>query len=362
MTDAPRTTRSTAARSRTSPRTISSRSPAPAANGRLAIEPEEKSSKMRTRAPRWSASRRSTTWLPMNPAPPVTTKMSVTRGIVSACICRRGAFAGLRRPTVGQQNALLQTSARERRGAEARARPAVLLARRGEDVEHDAAHAERTAAVRHVRRRLPGIARLHVVLDTVLQTDPLTLEAHAPLLVGVGVHRRDRAGLERDHRQHRVHAGKHARTHAGRELSLDATALQIVKAGHVAHRSLLRSIVREISPLASSVERLSSHDHARRVRRTASARTTTVSRCLARGDPLHYAPQSRRSSRAAWVRTRAAMPSPAFYATDFKVFNETGFRTRMAAIRARIRPKLEAVGHSLAPAVSRATAGETFAH
>ena len=56
------------------------------------------------------------------------------------------------------------------------------------------------------------------------------------------------------------------------------------------------------------------------------------------------------------------MPSPAFYATDFKVFNETGFRTRMAAIRARIRPKLEAVGHSLAPAVSRATAGETFAH
>src|SRR5439155_647292 len=77
---------------------------------------------------------------------------------------------------------------------------------------------------------------------------------------------------------------------------------------------------------------------------------------------LHYAPQSRRSSRAAWVRRRAAMPSPAFYATDFKVFNETGFRTRMAAIRARIRPKLEAVGHSLAPAVRRATAGETFAH
>src|SRR5437763_4628202 len=248
MTDAPRTTRSTAARSPTSPRTISSRSPAPAANGRLAIEPEEKSSKMRTRAPRWSTSRRSTTWLPMNPAPPVTTKMSVTRRIVSACICRGGGVAGRRRPTVGRQNALLQTSARERRGAEARARPAVLLARRGEDVEHDAAHAERTAAVRHVRRRLPEIAGLHVVLDTVLQADPLTLEAHAPLLVGVGVHRRDRAGLERDHRQHRVHAGKHARTHAGRELSFDATALQIVKAGHVAHRSLLRSIVREISP------------------------------------------------------------------------------------------------------------------
>ena len=56
------------------------------------------------------------------------------------------------------------------------------------------------------------------------------------------------------------------------------------------------------------------------------------------------------------------MPSPAFYATDFKVFNEAGFRARMAAIRERIRPKLEAVGHSLAPAVSRATGGEAFAH
>src|SRR5919201_6176491 len=56
------------------------------------------------------------------------------------------------------------------------------------------------------------------------------------------------------------------------------------------------------------------------------------------------------------------MPSPAFYATDFKVFNELGFRARMAAIRERIRPKLEAVGHSLAPAVSRATGGEAFAH
>ena len=56
------------------------------------------------------------------------------------------------------------------------------------------------------------------------------------------------------------------------------------------------------------------------------------------------------------------MPSPAFYATDFKVFNEPGFRARMAAIRERIRPKLEAVGHSLAPAVGRATGGEAFAH
>jgi len=56
------------------------------------------------------------------------------------------------------------------------------------------------------------------------------------------------------------------------------------------------------------------------------------------------------------------MPSPAFYATDFKVFDEQGFRARMGAIRARIRPKLEAVGHSLTPAVSRATGGDAYAH
>ena len=56
------------------------------------------------------------------------------------------------------------------------------------------------------------------------------------------------------------------------------------------------------------------------------------------------------------------MPSPAFYATDFKVFDEQGFRARMGAIRERIRPKLEAVGHSLTPAVSRATGGDAYAH
>jgi uncharacterized protein YktB (UPF0637 family) len=56
------------------------------------------------------------------------------------------------------------------------------------------------------------------------------------------------------------------------------------------------------------------------------------------------------------------MPSPAFCASDFRVFDEQGFRGRMSAIRERIRPKLEAVGHSLAPAVSRATGGEAFPH
>src|SRR2546427_2422009 len=64
---------------------------------------------------------------------------------------------------------------------------------------------------------------------------------------------------------------------------------------------------------------------------------------------------------ASSIPRRVAMPSPAFYATDFKVFDEQGFRARMGAIRARIRPKLEAVGHSLTPAGSRATGGDPYA-
>jgi uncharacterized protein YktB (UPF0637 family) len=56
------------------------------------------------------------------------------------------------------------------------------------------------------------------------------------------------------------------------------------------------------------------------------------------------------------------MPAAAFNAADFKVFDVTGFRPRMAEIRSRIRPKLEAMGHSLLPAVSRTTGGPAFAH
>ena len=48
------------------------------------------------------------------------------------------------------------------------------------------------------------------------------------------------------------------------------------------------------------------------------------------------------------------MPAAAFNNADFKVFEVQGFRPRMAQIRTRIRPKLEAIGHSLLPAVSRA--------
>jgi len=53
------------------------------------------------------------------------------------------------------------------------------------------------------------------------------------------------------------------------------------------------------------------------------------------------------------------MPAAAFNASDFKAFETKGFQPRMAVIRTRIRPKLEAIGHSLVPGVSRATGGNT---
>lgn len=56
------------------------------------------------------------------------------------------------------------------------------------------------------------------------------------------------------------------------------------------------------------------------------------------------------------------MPSAAFRAADFAVFDVRGFQPRMAAMRTRLRPKLEALGHSLAPAVGRAVGAEVFAH
>lgn len=51
-----------------------------------------------------------------------------------------------------------------------------------------------------------------------------------------------------------------------------------------------------------------------------------------------------------------------FSASDFKVFDLQGFQPRMAAIRARIRPKLLAFGEELLPAVARAAGGEVYAH
>jgi uncharacterized protein YktB (UPF0637 family) len=57
------------------------------------------------------------------------------------------------------------------------------------------------------------------------------------------------------------------------------------------------------------------------------------------------------------------MAAPAFAVADFKVFDASGFAPRMAKIRERIRPKLDAFGHSLSPAISHATGGaDVFAH
>jgi uncharacterized protein YktB (UPF0637 family) len=56
------------------------------------------------------------------------------------------------------------------------------------------------------------------------------------------------------------------------------------------------------------------------------------------------------------------MPSTAFGAADFKVFEAPGFAERMSGIRTRIRPKLETFGHRLLPEVGRAIGAEVFAH
>ena len=56
------------------------------------------------------------------------------------------------------------------------------------------------------------------------------------------------------------------------------------------------------------------------------------------------------------------MPSVAFGPADFKVFDVKGFRPRMHEIRARLHPKLEALGKSLAPAVAHSVGDDTFAH
>src|SRR5262249_35385403 len=78
--------------------------------------------------------------------------------------------------------------AAEFRRAEAPARLPVFLAGRREDVEHDATRVEGAPAVGHVRRRLPEVSGVHVMFHTVLDTNPLALEADAPLLGGRGVH------------------------------------------------------------------------------------------------------------------------------------------------------------------------------
>jgi uncharacterized protein YktB (UPF0637 family) len=62
------------------------------------------------------------------------------------------------------------------------------------------------------------------------------------------------------------------------------------------------------------------------------------------------------------ISQESEMAPSALRGPDFKVFEVTGFQPRMAEIRTRIRPKLESLGHRLAPTIAKTTGGEVFAH
>jgi uncharacterized protein YktB (UPF0637 family) len=51
-----------------------------------------------------------------------------------------------------------------------------------------------------------------------------------------------------------------------------------------------------------------------------------------------------------------------FTSEDFRIFDLSGFAERMAAIRSRIRPKLETMGQTLVPPLTRIAAAELFPH
>ncbi len=56
------------------------------------------------------------------------------------------------------------------------------------------------------------------------------------------------------------------------------------------------------------------------------------------------------------------MPFRGFTQADFKVFDIEGFAPRMAAIKSRIRPKLDAAGRDLIPDITRIGGAPAFAH
>jgi len=66
------------------------------------------------------------------------------------------------------------------------------------------------------------------------------------------------------------------------------------------------------------------------------------------------------------LRTRlakgAVVGSSFFTANDFRVFEIPDFAGRMRAIREQVRPKLTALGESLAPHIGRLIKGEVFPH
>jgi uncharacterized protein YktB (UPF0637 family) len=51
-----------------------------------------------------------------------------------------------------------------------------------------------------------------------------------------------------------------------------------------------------------------------------------------------------------------------FTAKDFRIFDLDGFAERMAALRARVRPKLETLGTALAPELGRAAGRDLYPH
>jgi uncharacterized protein YktB (UPF0637 family) len=56
------------------------------------------------------------------------------------------------------------------------------------------------------------------------------------------------------------------------------------------------------------------------------------------------------------------MAFPRFSSGDFRVFDIPGFKPRMEAIKARIRPKLEAAGQEILPDVARVGGADAFIH
>ena len=152
-----------------SPRTISRRSPAVAANGRFSARPVEKLSRTRIRARGLDGqSVNSTRCEPMKPAPPVTTKNG----------CHSHDC------NIGSPLARLRDLSGPGSRCPGRGRPGGTPPGAGKNVEHDRPLVGRAPPVRHVRRRLPEVPRLEVVLHAVLDADPLPLQTYAPLLVG----------------------------------------------------------------------------------------------------------------------------------------------------------------------------------
>ena len=56
------------------------------------------------------------------------------------------------------------------------------------------------------------------------------------------------------------------------------------------------------------------------------------------------------------------MASALFTAKEFDVFKMPDFQSRMAALRERVRPKLEGLGEALRPGLAKTVGGELFAH